>query len=447
LGWQTTVVARTPIPDIKVNGSDGPLTLSHGDNLTVTVSLDPASNEGEDADWWVAAYTPFDWYYYDVIGGSWSWVPGLSVTCQGPLFNLSPFEVLNISDLPEGTYTFYFGVDVNMDGSLDYDQLYYDEMEVNISGARCNFSSEPGEPERCFGGIGVCCEGIPVVAPFIKDENTCLVQGWMSVGSIFHDRCCLATNNMGYSCSSLNQGDPNLCKVEWEEAWYNTQCTALGAPRQWQYTFGPYPAGNTGDDTNKDLRAPVCARVNPQYQNLCSSGKCDTDANGNTIIKWDVCGQYCECSPCSECISIDGNWNGTASDLGDTLPITLSLSQNECYITGIIKSPESCPALCGFADNGAITGSVSGNIFSFTIANDPLVDCDTCEFICYGTDQGSLTINNNKMYGNAQVEDCEDGGYFNVTIDLTRSSSTSSLETLEKRKVDIKKSSLIRTKK
>ncbi|MFI5398535.1 MAG: hypothetical protein ACHQ9S_23640 [Candidatus Binatia bacterium] len=159
----------------------------------------------------------------------------------------------------------------------------------------CNFSSAPGEPERCFGGIGPRCEGVPLFAPFIQDQETCLVYGWMSVGSILHDKCCLGSNNAGYSCITLNQGDERLCKKEWDEAWYNTQCTAIGAIRQWPYTFGPYPAGNTGDATSKDLRAPSGAAVNLEYAYLCSSGYCKADAQGGTILKFDACGFYCEC--------------------------------------------------------------------------------------------------------------------------------------------------------
>lgn len=165
--------------------------------------------------------------------------------------------------------------------------------------SHCNFSSATGEPERCFGGVGVRCEGIVIVAPFTKHDDTCLVDGWMSVGSILHDRCCLATGNAGYSCAALNQGDKRLCKKEWDEAWYNTQCTALGpalaAPRQWQRVFGPYPAGNTGDDVTQDLRAPARANVNPKYESLCASGKCERDSRGHTIVYFDNCGKYCRC--------------------------------------------------------------------------------------------------------------------------------------------------------
>lgn len=128
------VFALDPIPDIKANNSNGPITITPNDSLLITVELNPGSYEDNNSDWWVAAYTPFDWYHYDVTGGSCSWIQGLSVTHQGPLFNLTPVEVLNIPGLPTGIYTFYFGVDTIMNCSLDYNQnqLYYDSVEVNV---------------------------------------------------------------------------------------------------------------------------------------------------------------------------------------------------------------------------------------------------------------------------------------------------------------------------
>lgn len=34
--------------------------------------------------------------------------------------------------LPQGYYTFYFGVDMNMNGILDVDRIYYDSVEVTV---------------------------------------------------------------------------------------------------------------------------------------------------------------------------------------------------------------------------------------------------------------------------------------------------------------------------
>jgi hypothetical protein len=124
--------------DIKANGSDGPVTLNHGDPLSVTIALNCG---GDSADWWVVVNTPLGWYRYDPSTDSWK--PGLSCSYQGSLVNLSSYEVLNTTagpqmligntpDLPTGTYTFYFGVDMNMNCSLDMGQMYYDSVEVNI---------------------------------------------------------------------------------------------------------------------------------------------------------------------------------------------------------------------------------------------------------------------------------------------------------------------------
>ena len=119
-----------PIPDIKVNGSDGPITLYQNDTLTITVSL---NNNGitDNADWWLAAQAPFGLYFYTFSG----WVPYTKPAYQHPLFYLPTYEVFStsISWLQEGTYTFYFGVDMVMDGIITWDSLYYDTVEVNIT--------------------------------------------------------------------------------------------------------------------------------------------------------------------------------------------------------------------------------------------------------------------------------------------------------------------------
>jgi parallel beta-helix repeat protein len=120
-----------PTPDVKANGEDGTITITTNDTLSITVELNPGDYDSEDADWWHVADTPFGWYRYNVSTNS--WVPGIYVTYQGPLFELiPPFETLNISGLPTGTYTVYFGVDMEMNGSIDFDKLYYDSVVVYV---------------------------------------------------------------------------------------------------------------------------------------------------------------------------------------------------------------------------------------------------------------------------------------------------------------------------
>ena len=120
-----------PIPDIKANGQDGPVSVNAGDSVSVSVSLDPGAWSGRNADWWVAAHTPFDppldWYTYAYPEG---WRYGIRVCAQTPLFEITtPFNVLNMA-LPVGHYIFYFAIDGNMDGEPDVTWL--DFVEVNV---------------------------------------------------------------------------------------------------------------------------------------------------------------------------------------------------------------------------------------------------------------------------------------------------------------------------
>ena len=123
--------AADVVSDVKANGPDGPVVISKGDNLAVAMSLDPGSHVGENADWWVVVETPFGWFHYDVPGNT--WMPGLIVTHMGSLFELTPFVVLNTNGLPEGIYTFYFGVDMAMNGLLDIGVLFFDSVLVTIT--------------------------------------------------------------------------------------------------------------------------------------------------------------------------------------------------------------------------------------------------------------------------------------------------------------------------
>ena len=123
-------VSEKPVPDIKINGSDGPITLNQSDTLTLTVALDN-NGQTDNADWWLAAVTPFGLWFYTFEG----WTDALMPGYQGPLSYLDSFEVFSmpVSGLPAGTYTLYFGVDTVMDGNVTWDSVYYDTVEVNIT--------------------------------------------------------------------------------------------------------------------------------------------------------------------------------------------------------------------------------------------------------------------------------------------------------------------------
>lgn len=118
-----------PVPDMKANGSDGPITISSAQSLVLTGALDSGIKAGTVADWWVLADTPFGWFCFKLYS---RWQPGMLVTYQGPLFDLSPYQLMNMT-LPAGSYTFYFGVDMIMNGLLDMGQIYYDSVQVTVT--------------------------------------------------------------------------------------------------------------------------------------------------------------------------------------------------------------------------------------------------------------------------------------------------------------------------
>ena len=123
------ICQSTVVPDIKANGLDGSVTVTPGDPLSLTLNLNAAGST-DNADWWVLGNTPMGWYRLAVPGG---WGPGISVTHQGPLFNLPSFTALNATGLPLGDYTFYFGVDTVMNGTIDLGSMSYDSVDVSIA--------------------------------------------------------------------------------------------------------------------------------------------------------------------------------------------------------------------------------------------------------------------------------------------------------------------------
>jgi parallel beta-helix repeat protein len=121
----------TPIPDIKANDQDGPITVSTSDPVSIDISLDPGGKTGQNADWWIAVNTPFafplNWYTYVYPTG---WQSGINLYTQSKLLVLSPYEVLNMI-LPVGNYIFYFAID-DPDGAATGPWWGLDSVEVIV---------------------------------------------------------------------------------------------------------------------------------------------------------------------------------------------------------------------------------------------------------------------------------------------------------------------------
>lgn len=129
IGWTQSL--NPPRPDVRANGSDGPLSIPAGAPLSVDVALEPGTYAGQRSDWWVAAESPLGRYWY-TLGSGWVRSDTPVRAYDGALASVPPYEVLNTSTLGVGSYVFYFGVDLLDNGILDMSQLHYDRVDVTV---------------------------------------------------------------------------------------------------------------------------------------------------------------------------------------------------------------------------------------------------------------------------------------------------------------------------
>ncbi|MCP4688639.1 MAG: hypothetical protein GY859_11355, partial [Desulfobacterales bacterium] len=107
---------RAPLPDVTVNGSDGPLTVSADMAASIQVGLDVGDLSGQNADWWIWVDAGEEEYSYVHMEG---WRQGVAACGQHPLVSISPSTTLFNGSLPRGAYTIHFAVDNNADGVRD----------------------------------------------------------------------------------------------------------------------------------------------------------------------------------------------------------------------------------------------------------------------------------------------------------------------------------------
>ncbi len=120
-------------PVIKANGYADELSVNRANTLSVAVQIDPGEYNGVETDWWVIANSGSAWFYLDTATG-WMQEGAWRPAWQGALCNLPATEVLNISGLTPGLYTFFFAVDWPMDGILNYPEgpILFDAVNVTV---------------------------------------------------------------------------------------------------------------------------------------------------------------------------------------------------------------------------------------------------------------------------------------------------------------------------
>jgi hypothetical protein len=128
-----TALAADPVPDVKANGSDGPVEITPADTVTCTISLDPMDQAGKNADWFFFVNTPNG--FYSRVGNGWVGPYVVAVAYQGPLVPLTDRFVFSTSGLGDGDYDCIFAVDLLMDGRpTPIPGLhFYDVVDVNVT--------------------------------------------------------------------------------------------------------------------------------------------------------------------------------------------------------------------------------------------------------------------------------------------------------------------------
>ena len=195
-----------PVLNIKGNGLANQVTLNPSSVLSIKVDMEPDSLLGSNADWWVVAKTPSGYWYSWVYPTGWinigTDITTISVTYQGPLFSLTPFEILNASNLAEGNYQVYFGVDTNMNGVLDYQSLTYSTLNVTVS------SSTP----TCFPPQvlqnGVC------VTPTVNNKDNQTISFFIYPSKLtIGTTGTISTTTTSFLPATLSSATPSVCTV------------------------------------------------------------------------------------------------------------------------------------------------------------------------------------------------------------------------------------------
>ena len=101
---------------------------------SLTIQLNAAGYQGQNADWWLVAYTPWGHWYSYAYPNAWADIgtdlSRVTPAYQGPLFDISSLALFDTTGIPSGIYVIYFGVDTDMNGKLDYNQLYYSSFTL-----------------------------------------------------------------------------------------------------------------------------------------------------------------------------------------------------------------------------------------------------------------------------------------------------------------------------
>ncbi len=128
------ITPDTPTAVIRANNSINSLSVNSNESVSVSIELNPGLFGGEFADWWLIKFDHQEnsLYYFDAFSFKWQKIElAVAPTYQGALMMVEPLTIETTSELSEGAYDFYFGVDLEMNGIIDA-EVFYDKITVEV---------------------------------------------------------------------------------------------------------------------------------------------------------------------------------------------------------------------------------------------------------------------------------------------------------------------------
>ena len=109
--------------------------LAEGGPVALSIALASDDHAGVEADWWIGYLATPDWVHLGLGPTGFAWQSGLASGYQGPLFDLPSVALPPLTGLPPAEYTFYFAVDMRMNGMFDADYFSLASVTVNLAPA------------------------------------------------------------------------------------------------------------------------------------------------------------------------------------------------------------------------------------------------------------------------------------------------------------------------
>ncbi len=179
---------KSPEPGITLNGADGsgesPVHAQLGTPLTLSVSLECGDYRGEAGEWWLVVAGENGLHSFTPDG----WVPGITRVVDMPLFTLDPVDI-SAPELPAGSYTFYFAVDLLLDNLVTLSSLYVDSVALALtSGDTPDIPSPPGIHTVVPDTAGAVHVWADQLQTYNDDQNRFVGQNFVGAQKLTKDR-------------------------------------------------------------------------------------------------------------------------------------------------------------------------------------------------------------------------------------------------------------------